>query len=419
MKKVLISWIIGLVLTMAVSTSGIGAKKITLKFGVYPETNSEIVYEELVASFQSTHPNIEIKIQPVMEAPKLLSQMAAGTAPDVINFWQESLREFFERGQTLNLNPYIEKYMTQEELEDFYPRLLKGFWAQGVQYALPHYTAVMGLFYNKDAFDEAGIAYPDKLWTWDTFRKAASKLTIREKGRTAQYGYQPSGALDRLTNWIWQNGGHVMDPERPNHSIADEPATIEALEFLYDLIWEDKVALPPSIGGAGVGSTENFITGMTAMILDGNWMLPLFSEQLKFDWDIAHLPKGKVRATMFGLDGFFIWSRTKHAEESFMWLEKIVSPEANALRQEVMFYQSARKSLAKGFWETFPSKNLKVFIEAAEDYARSSMLPPRYSEFLQIWTPAIERSLVLNKIPVKEAITEAVARINKMYQTSE
>lgn len=413
MRKILISWIIGLVLIMVVSTSGICAKKITLIFGVYPETNSEIVYEKLATSFESEHPNIEIKIQPVVGQAELLTQMVGGVAPDVINSWQENLRKFFEEGQTLNLNPYIDKYMTQEELEDFYPRLLKGFWAQGVQYALPHFTGIMALYYNKDAFDEAGIAYPDKSWTWDTFRKAANKLTIREEERTVQYGYGPFIRLDRLTNWIWQNGGQVMDPERPNHCIADEPATIEALEFLQDLIWKDKTASSTS------NILQEFIAGEVAMVYVGNWMLTFLSEQLKFDWDVAHLPKGKVRATMFGLDGFFIWSGTKHPEESFMWLEKIVSSEANALRQKVIFYQSARKSVAKEFLEILPSKNLKVFIEAAEDYARPSELPPRYGEFLQIWAPAIERCLTLNEVSVKKAITEAVTEINKMYQTSE
>jgi len=420
LKRILISWVVFFFIFTGLNVPGICTEKITLKFGVYPETNSEIVYEKLTASFESEHPNIEIKIQPVNEASKLLSQMAAGKAPDVINYWQEYLREFFERGQTLNLNPYLDKYMTKEELEDFYPRLLRGFRAQGIQYALPHYTAIMALYYNKNAFDEAGLTYPDKSWNWETFRKAANKLTIQKGGRTIQYGYHPSGELDRLTNWIWQNEGHVMDPNRPNHCIADEPATIEALEFLHTLVWEDKAVLPPYLSGTGaIGINENFIAGKVAMVYEGNWMLPLYSEQVKFDWDVAHLPKGKTRATMFGLDGFFIWSKTEHPTESFMWLKKIVSPEANALRQKIMYYQSARKSVAKGFLETFPSKNLTVFLEAMEDYARPSILPPRYSEFLQIWRPAIEKSLVLNKVPVKKAITNAVAQINKMYQRSE
>ena len=45
----------------------------------------------------------------------------------------------------------------------------------GSVYGFPRDISVEVLYYNKDIFDEAGVAYPDDTWTWDDFLAAAER----------------------------------------------------------------------------------------------------------------------------------------------------------------------------------------------------------------------------------------------------
>ncbi|NIQ99401.1 MAG: extracellular solute-binding protein, partial [Gemmatimonadales bacterium] len=62
------------------------------------------------------------------------------------------------------------------DLPDFYPDLVDLCRHEGALFSLPRYTSVYVLFYNKDLFDAAGLAYPDNTWTWDDYLSAARTL---------------------------------------------------------------------------------------------------------------------------------------------------------------------------------------------------------------------------------------------------
>lgn len=48
-------------------------------------------------------------------------------------------------------------------------------WEGTKQYAVPKDIDTIALWYNKTMFDEAGVPYPDKDWTWDDYAEAAKK----------------------------------------------------------------------------------------------------------------------------------------------------------------------------------------------------------------------------------------------------
>ena len=55
----------------------------------------------------------------------------------------------------------------------------------GGYYGFPQGFATEIMYYNKDMFDAAGVAYPTDDWTWDDYTAAAEKLT---KADGSQYG---------------------------------------------------------------------------------------------------------------------------------------------------------------------------------------------------------------------------------------
>ncbi|MCA5011083.1 extracellular solute-binding protein, partial [Clostridioides difficile] len=81
-------------------------------------------------------------------------------------------------------------------------------WEGTKQYAVPKDIDTIALWYNKTMFDEAGIPYPDKDWTWDDYAEAAKKLT---KADGSQYGFalRPTNDQAGWNNIVYDMGGYV------------------------------------------------------------------------------------------------------------------------------------------------------------------------------------------------------------------
>jgi multiple sugar transport system substrate-binding protein len=108
------------------------------------------------------------------------------------------------------------------------------------------------VYYNKNLFDQAGVAYPQAGWSWDDFLKAAQALTkdTNGDGATDQYGVGTELEAIRLAPFVWQNGGEIVDdPAKPTRLALDTPAATEAFQWFVDLQVKHHVA--PDATGPG------------------------------------------------------------------------------------------------------------------------------------------------------------------------
>ncbi len=153
--------------------------------------------------------------------------------PDV--FWMHSneATKYMSNDILLDLT---DKVAASEKLEmDKFPSDIKEMYQyDGKTYAVPKDIDTIALWYNKDMFDEAGIAYPDDTWTWDDLYDAAVKLT---KDDGSQYGIamNPSNEQDGWMNVIYSMGGNVIS-EDMKKSGFDDPNTIKAMEYVDKLV---------------------------------------------------------------------------------------------------------------------------------------------------------------------------------------
>ena len=70
------------------------------------------------------------------------------------------------------------------DVDDFYPGPLEQFRWQDELWGLPDTAAPELVFYNKAMFDEAGLACPTGIWTFEGMRQAAIQLTPDANGAT-------------------------------------------------------------------------------------------------------------------------------------------------------------------------------------------------------------------------------------------
>lgn len=283
-------------------------------------------FRQIVDAYKARAPDVTIEVQ---HAPwsgyfaRLDAQLAAGAGPDV--FFLTNVPAYAARGV---LEPLDERIRTSGfPISDYDPNALTSHRLDGALYSIPRDTDTQVLYYSKDAFDEAGIAYPDSGWNWQKLREAAMALTRQDSGRVARYGLvlEP----DSWPTFVHQNGGKVFDdPFAPTAFLLDEPEAVEAIRFIGDLINKDR-AVPnfQEMGQIG-NSTQLFASGQAAMVMTNAARLPSFAAA-PFKWGAAALPAGPtgIRSNSSGGAGFAINAKTRNKEAAWNFLAFVAGPE--------------------------------------------------------------------------------------------
>ena len=311
-------------------TATVAPGKTLVQWSIWGGSQHLALYNQIVDLFEAEHPDIEVRLVTVASftdyLTKLQTLLAAGTPPDVITLGNEWFPAFMSKGAFADLTPFIQGD-TELRLDDYIPRTLEVLTHDGKLYALPTSFSVDALYYNIDAFDAAGIPYPDNTWTWATLLDAAQKLTIRDSdGRVTQYGWTDS-ALN-MWPWIWQNGGQVFDDERnPSQCTLTDPAVVEAVQFYYDLSLKYKVA--PNVAELQqTPQRELFMSGKVAMSYDNCGAQVPFAEITDFKWDVAMLAMGKERVTPMAENGYALSATSQHPQEAWTLIKFLSGPTA-------------------------------------------------------------------------------------------
>lgn len=352
-------------------TAAPGSKKITLTLFIWVRPEEQQANQELAAQFEKQHPNIRVEVRntPSQQAMDQLQVLiSGGTPPDVMSIHGARFAPLADKGVLANLEPFIAQDKSLN-LPDFFAPLVELCRYKGTLYSLPRYTSVYTLFYNKDLFDAAGLAYPDKRaqWTWDDFLAAARKITrdLDGDGKPDEWGCVLDFWGSRLYPWIWQNGGDLLSPDG-TRSALDTPQTIQALEFLVSLKTKYHVT-PGAIETQRRETLELFRQGKVGMYMTGPWDVQAMDERPNLRWDVGPLPSKARRATILGLENYAIAAASPHKQEGWQLLAFLLSPESQAFMARRLGKMPSRKSVATGeFLKIDPRHNYQAFVDAVE-----------------------------------------------------
>lgn len=302
----------------------------TITFGYWGDPPELPPFEEIVSKYQAAHPDVKIEIQ---HAPwsgyftRLDAQLAAGAGPDV--FFITNVPSYASRGALAPLDDLITA--SSFPIDQYVPSSLLTHSYEGKLYSIPRDSAPSALYYNSDAFDAAGVAYPNDDWKWADLRDAAIKLTTTDGGRITRYGL----ALESndWATWVQQNGGKVFDdPLKPTTFLLAEPAAVEAIQYIGDLINKDKVT-PNFLEAEQAGGTAQlFSSGQAAMVITNPSRLGTFADA-PFKWAVANLPAGPtgIHSNRTGGAGFAINANSKNPEAAWAFLQYLAGPEGQSI----------------------------------------------------------------------------------------
>jgi len=305
----------------------------TIRMGSWDSEAALAPINDAIKTFEAKYPGVKVQLESVPQGygDKMLTQFAAGTAPDVLQVGDGDVAKWTAQGVLEPLDPYIsgEKGNNPLDMSVFYPAVAAIGQVDGKTYLLTKDYSPLVLYYNKDMFDAAGVKYPDDTWTWDSLRDAAKKLTVPGK----QWGIQLPDSWGDLVWYrgispiIYQNGGKVIsDDGKTTTGYLNSPDVVQALQFYVDLIKTDKSA-PNKEDLAALSGVDLFQTGQVAMLWTGRWPLQDFQKNTDLHFGTAQLPKGKERANSICWAGFAMYSKGKNKDAAWAFLKYIGAEE--------------------------------------------------------------------------------------------
>ncbi|GEB52508.1 MULTISPECIES: ABC transporter substrate-binding protein [Streptomyces] len=280
---------------------------VTLKFWHgWSEPGEVKAIDASIRRFEKLHPNIQVKTTGNVSDATVNQALRAGgdKAPDVVSsFTTNNVGQYCDSGMWADLDPFLRK--SGIDKRKVFPRtLLEYTQYEGTQCALPLLADAFGLYYNKDAFAEAGITRPPR--TMSEFREDAKKLTRRDGGQVERAGFMPNFRLyqnspDRM---FAQWGPRYFDKDGKAR-LAKEPRTRQFFREMSRLAdaqggYRALERLRQSFGDE-MSRQSGFMTGKLAMHLDGEWRgLMLKEAKPDFDWGVAPLPVPDDQADTYG-----------------------------------------------------------------------------------------------------------------------
>lgn len=348
------------------------AAPVTLRFTVWDGDESLKVLKRVLTQFESENPDIKVKLEAYPDYAtyhqKMLVLFAGNTAPDVAMMDPGHFQALANRKALMPLNDLAAK-TPGFDLNAYYKQIVDAHSLKGKLYVLPRDIAPSGLvYYNKKAFDEAGIPYPDGTWTWDFKERPELKekdfLWVMHKltkpgpgGKPSRYGYVAGWPGLMADTMMWSSGARpANDDQSPTKLSYDTPEMKRVYDLLVDLSIEKKW-VPSNVEVSNVlqqNTTQLFIKQKVAMFQNGIWEVPNVRRDMKpgskdfFDWDIAPFPAfangHKGYAT--GGSGYAIFTTTKYPDQAWRLTRYMAGPVGMKAMAEAGIAQPAIRALA-------------------------------------------------------------------------
>ncbi|HMN27868.1 MAG TPA: extracellular solute-binding protein, partial [Caldilineaceae bacterium] len=360
--------------------------------------------KKLYNQYRSAHPDVDVI--DFWPAPgddwttKLLAKVAAGDQLDII-WWCASHHKFAEEGRLLDLRDLAEGD-SDFKLDDFQsvgvdfcfdkPGRGRAMWG------LPTNYATVLLWYNKKMFDNAGVAYPDSSWTYQSMLEAAQQLTKDTNGDGTPDEWGVSIPND---GWYYEPvlnafGGGIVEISQDDPCLLSMPESVEALQWLQDLLYKHKVAPTPA-DMAGLGSQAMLISDKLAMGFWPEWaqfeFLPAHADA-GLEYGVTLLPTGPAgRVTNYWAGITSVTSTAKSPEAAWDVAKFIVSDDYQRMMTVTLPESPAARISTTEFrfkeYDKYPDDR-SALIESPQ-YGRQYYVVDRYGkEMGDIVTPGLD-----------------------------
>lgn len=296
--------------------------------------------------------------------------------------------------------------------QDFLPGFLGTCMSDNKLYGLPFQCSTPVVYFNKAAFEKAGIkAAPTN---WGELESAAKALTVRQGDAVSQWGLTIGGGWH---DWIFesfvrQNGLVFWNKDKV---AFDAPESVNALEFWLRMVQARSM---PS-ASTWQSSANDFMAGRTAMLYHSTGSMTNILKSSSFPVGVAPMPKNKQLGSTMGGGPILIAKKQPDAHKRAAWtFARWMTNTANQAQWCIdTGYLAARKSswespLLKAHVAKVPESRT-AFVTA--EVAGAFLQVPGYHKVRSHLQSAIDRTLA-GEVKPEAALREASAKSNLEIQ---
>ena len=295
------------------------------------------IIDGYVADFEKENPGIKLK--PIYSGSyqesitKALTAVKSGDPPVTSILLSTDMFTLIDEDAIVPFDDLVKTADDQAWLKSFYPGFMENSQTGGKTWGIPFQRSTIVLYYNKDAFKEAGLDPNKPPGTWTEMADYAQKLTKRDaSGKVTQWGVQiPSSGFPY---WLFQglaieNGVNLMNTAG-TETYYDRPEVIAALQYWVDLVKKQKVH-PEGIVEWGT-TPKDFFERTVAMMWTTTGNLTNVRSNAKFDFGVAMLPANKQRGSPTGGGNFYLFKKSTPAqrEAAFKFIKWVTTPQRAA-----------------------------------------------------------------------------------------
>ena len=278
------------------------------------------------------------------------------------------------------------------------------------------------VYYNKDMFDKAGIAYPKGDWTWNDFLATAKKLTLKDsRGVVTQFGAVLDGEDILYFVKAWK--GSLWNKDKTK-CIIDTPEAREGIQFVIDMATKHHVS-PDLKNRSDQGGSQAFEGGRAAMLtLCGRWNTVSFRKVKSLRWGVCGLPKGKVKVNPLITHAWVVSSQTKYPEKAYEFVKFMCGEDCvRSMMQMGDCVPPIKKIAETEFLQKnpqYPDEETQPYIDEMKyTYPQKEYLNPKitFSEIGQkVWSKNID-SVLLGKWDVPTYTKTVQKGLNDLLAT--
>lgn len=277
------------------------------------------IIDELVAGFEKDNPGIKVK--PIYAGTyqetiiKALTAHKGGKPPVTSVALSTDMFTLIDEDAIVPIDDFVKTDDDKAWLKSFYPAFMANSRTDGKTWGIPFQRSTVVLYYNKDAFKEAGLDPEKAPATWEEQLAFAQKLTKREGSSTTQWGMQipSSGFPYWLFLGLSTQADVLLMNEAGDTTYYDKPGVVEALQYWVDLSQKHKVH-PTGIVEWGT-TPKDFFERKVAMMWTTTGNLTNVRKNAKFPFGVAMLPAHKRRGSPTGGGNFYIFKKASRAEQ--------------------------------------------------------------------------------------------------------
>lgn len=389
------------------------AKDVTLTWITPAEIGLERdFYTQFSQQFEQANPGMKVQVS--FEAwsdyfTKLPTIFAGGTIPDMIHLHASIVQEYGLRGTVRNLFEYMQRDGISKDV--WFPFLIEqmsDYKTKQSLWALPKDSAVYAFYYNKDAFDKAGVPYPKSSWTFDEFRQTAKLVTLDKNGNNAaSAAFDPNAIVQWGVNWgdnptdtilpgsdqwqatAWGHAGSWFSDDL-SKAYFDDPDHVDFLQQIVDMRCKDH-AIP--MAGDSMGQGNAWRNGLVAMTIAHHSQVFFYNAEKKaFKFDVTPAPVGKNgQFDAAGCSGWAIPVKSQHPDEAWEFIKFLTNENTQCTIVKAKRWGSAIKPCEDNLLpEDNNPPNFKEVLYSpmlgqSSVKTQAIAYPPLLSEMRQVW----------------------------------